>query len=195
MIIKKEISSFDEFEAWSGGYDTLKDLTPSQKERLFEYAEELFFEGCTDTELNDWLWFDRDMIYEHLNIDEDGNDIGSVEWARKVLMEYAESKSIDAQFGNIYSLLSTYLDEEYCDGDHNTEYNLQYSFDSYILVTWREFMKQQLMAWHSELGAELIMEWLEENYDDEQDVPYHEDVIEEFGLYAQYLDNETNEDD
>jgi hypothetical protein len=28
----------------------------------------------TDTEVNDWIWFDRDMIYEYCGLDENGNE-------------------------------------------------------------------------------------------------------------------------
>ena len=67
MIIKNEISSFDGFEAWSGGKDTLDDLTEDQKQRLFSHCEELFDGECTDSELNDYLWFERDEIYQFLD--------------------------------------------------------------------------------------------------------------------------------
>ncbi len=35
-------------------------------ERLEEYIEELYPEGCTDVELNDFLWFERDTIADLL---------------------------------------------------------------------------------------------------------------------------------
>ena len=192
MVIKTEISSFDEFHAWSGGKDTLEDLSRDQQERLFQYAEEIFPDGCTDTELNDWLWFDRENIYEYLGIDEDGNDIGSVEWARSILMEYAEERQSVGQFGNIYNIITCFLDEEY-DEDCDDEDDLKYNFDRYVLSKWKAHVKQQLMAWHSDLGAELIEEWIDDNYNDEDNIPDCDDVIEEFGEYVKSL-NELEED-
>ena len=187
MIIKTEISSFREFQAWSGGKDTLDDLTYEQQERLFEYAEEIFFEGCTDTELNDWLWFERDSIYEHLGIDDRGNEIGSEEWARAILTDYADEYGNVSQFGNIYNLITTYLDEEYSDGDEDDEDNLKYSFDCFVLEKWKEFAAQQLLAWHSDIELDDIREWLDENYDDEEHIPDMDDVEEEFAKFAAEL--------
>lgn len=60
------------FDAWSGGNDTMNDIHEYSTERDFNYlAEEMFPNGCTETEFNDWLWFDRDWIYEQLGIYED----------------------------------------------------------------------------------------------------------------------------
>lgn len=60
--------SLERFEAWSGGEDTLdvlreKDLC-DQLENILE--NDVFYDGCTDTELNDFLWFERDAIAEWL---------------------------------------------------------------------------------------------------------------------------------
>ena len=61
-------TSLDRFEAWSGGRDTLdvlieKDLCDQLEAML---KNDIFPDGCTDTELNDLLWFDRDNIAEWL---------------------------------------------------------------------------------------------------------------------------------
>jgi hypothetical protein len=61
-------TSLERFDAWSGGEDTLdvireKDLC-DKLERLLEC--DVFEDGCTDTELNDFLWFERDTIAEWL---------------------------------------------------------------------------------------------------------------------------------
>lgn len=61
-------SSLENFQAWSGGKDTLDTLKEEgdvdEVERLIEGS----FCGhtTTDTEINDFLWFERDMIAEHL---------------------------------------------------------------------------------------------------------------------------------
>lgn len=76
MKIITEINSIANFEAWSGGKDTLNgiiDLGGEYVDRLDELAEMTFQGECTDTELNDWLWFDRDSIYDYLGFDENGN--------------------------------------------------------------------------------------------------------------------------
>ena len=64
--INSELESLAEFEAWSGGKDTLQAVIDAGKlGQLDMIAEEIFPEGCTDTELNDWLWFDSDFIFEN----------------------------------------------------------------------------------------------------------------------------------
>lgn len=75
-------TSLERFDAWSGGEDTLdvlieKDLC-DKLERLLEC--DVFEDGCTDTELNDFLWFERDTIAEWLgfsdwdDLENDGED-------------------------------------------------------------------------------------------------------------------------
>ena len=59
-------SSLERFEAWSGGRDTLDVLIEKgdcdEVEQLIEEMETL----GTDTAINDFLWFERDFIAEHL---------------------------------------------------------------------------------------------------------------------------------
>ena len=62
--------SLDNFEAWSGGKDTLDTLREKgdvdSVECLIEELASMSEEGWTDTNINDFLWFERDMIAEHL---------------------------------------------------------------------------------------------------------------------------------
>ena len=60
------------FPAWSGGEDTLKTLIEKGDCDAVEMLiEEIFFDKTpTDTEINDFLWFERDMIAEHLGYDD-----------------------------------------------------------------------------------------------------------------------------
>ena len=61
-----EEMSLENFKAWSGGKDTMDDLSHSDLERLEANLEELYPDGMTDTQLNDILWFERDWIAETL---------------------------------------------------------------------------------------------------------------------------------
>lgn len=192
MVIKQEIDSFDEFKAWSGGKDTLDDLTDEQQKRLFQYAEEIFPEGCTDSELNDWLWFERDNIYEYLGLDKNGMEIGSTEWARPILMGLAESRGFTTcQFGNIYNIITCFLDEEY-DESCDSEDELEEVFDEYVFEIWKKFAIQQLKAWHSNMDVDFIEEWIEKNYDKDE-LPDIDDVEESFSEYVEAFD-ELEED-
>lgn len=61
--------------SWSGALDTLKDIEEADKEdELMYLLEEVVFADTTptETEVNDFLWFERDYIYESLGLDENG---------------------------------------------------------------------------------------------------------------------------
>jgi len=70
MKYTKETSLRD-FEAWSGGEDTLKVLTEKGDcEAVESLIEEAFYsEPPTETDVNDFLWFERDFIAESLGFD------------------------------------------------------------------------------------------------------------------------------
>lgn len=65
MIVHCDLS-LENFEAWSGGKDTLDSLSHSDCEELEKHLEELYPDGMTDSELNDFLWFERDTIADLL---------------------------------------------------------------------------------------------------------------------------------
>lgn len=62
--------SLEDFEAWSGGKDTLDTLIEKGDcdavECLIEELASAGEEGWTRTGVNDFLWFERDTIAEHL---------------------------------------------------------------------------------------------------------------------------------
>ena len=58
--------SLSEFNTWAGATDTVEHLTNSELETLTQIIADAFPEGMTDTELNDFLWFERDTIAEWL---------------------------------------------------------------------------------------------------------------------------------
>lgn len=63
MIITTEISNADGFEFWCGGRDTVEELTTTQLDAVWDILEnDIFCEGATDTEINDFFWFERDTI-------------------------------------------------------------------------------------------------------------------------------------
>ena len=71
MYIKRDYD-FDELfqNSWNGAIDTLKEIEKNDKEEeLMEYLE-FVFEGDvpTETEVNDFLWFESDEIYEYLGM-------------------------------------------------------------------------------------------------------------------------------
>ena len=60
--------------SWSGALDTLADIEKADKEdELMQHLEEVFMdETPTDTEVNDYLWFERGSIYEAVGLNENG---------------------------------------------------------------------------------------------------------------------------
>ena len=76
MEIKKEINGFYELVdmVWSGAVDTLEDIQNANKENEFmNFLEMVFCDDVpTDTNVNDFIWFERDYIYENIGLTEDG---------------------------------------------------------------------------------------------------------------------------
>ena len=73
MYVKIEMDDFRTLKnnSWSGALDTLKDIEEADKEdELMYLLEEIFTDIIpTETEVNDFLWHDRDYIYESLGIE------------------------------------------------------------------------------------------------------------------------------
>lgn len=73
LTIKTEMH-LEDFRAWSGGADTLDTLIEHGLcDELENILEDAFYDGMTDTELNDFLWFERDTIWSWLDIELDKN--------------------------------------------------------------------------------------------------------------------------
>ena len=62
--------SLDNFEAWSGGKDTLDTLREKgdvdSVECLIDEYISASEDGWSDGDINDFLWFERDTIAQHL---------------------------------------------------------------------------------------------------------------------------------
>lgn len=119
--------SLADFNAWSGGKDTLAVLI---EKGVCDEVEE-FIEQCfshpTDTDINDFLWFERDQIAEHLGYDdweafENGEetykDINGVELAVSDEVHWHDEAGVDED-GSMITF--TIVDESY-DGYFNLAY-------------------------------------------------------------------------
>lgn len=77
MFIQMEVTQYDLQDLlWSGGLDTWNRILKEDKEdAAMQLLEDTFGFTALDTtitNINDFLWFDRDFIYKALNItDED----------------------------------------------------------------------------------------------------------------------------
>lgn len=68
MKIYKEVD-YSEFEFWSGAVDTVNLLTSRELERVWEELESCWVENNempSETDINDFFWFETDTIAEWL---------------------------------------------------------------------------------------------------------------------------------
>ena len=74
MKVYEEISLRD-FEFWSGAKYTAEKIEEADKwDELENLISEWYPDGVDDTTLNDILWFEEDLIFEFLGIEENGED-------------------------------------------------------------------------------------------------------------------------
>lgn len=66
MKIYSEVNNYNDFEFWSGARETINYLSTDEIETVFCMLEEIYPEGMKDTELNDFFWFEDDIIAEWL---------------------------------------------------------------------------------------------------------------------------------
>ena len=74
ITVKNEMNFNDLMNnCWSDAINTLKKIKEEGKEEeLMDHLESMFYDTCpTMTELNDYLWFDNELIYYALGIIEE----------------------------------------------------------------------------------------------------------------------------
>lgn len=79
MFIKVEVNGFNNLMdmCWNGAINTLEDIENANKEReLMDLLDTKFYDSeenpPEDIEVNDYLWHERDSIYEELGLNENG---------------------------------------------------------------------------------------------------------------------------
>lgn len=128
-------SSLENFDAWSGGNDTLKVLIEKGVcDEVEDFIEQCFTDP-TDTDINDFLWFERDQIAEYLgykNWDafENGKktyeDINGVELAVSDEVKWHDEAGVDENGDEIiFTIIEErgdgYFNLSYGDEDENPE--------------------------------------------------------------------------
>lgn len=82
MVYSKEFS-VDTFPFWSGARDTFDDVCKADKAYELQFLiEEMFADNetpPTETEINDFVWFEREFIYDRLGLDENGEPLNEDE--------------------------------------------------------------------------------------------------------------------
>ena len=116
MEIRKEINGFYELAdmVWSGAIDTLEDIQNANKEIEFmDLIENVFCnELPTDTEINDFIWFERDFIYENIGLTENGNL--PEDEMEEVLNESIESLELEDDFEDFCNDCDTCICNNIC---------------------------------------------------------------------------------
>ena len=72
MEYKVELSSLESFKAWAGALDTLNTVRERGGMDILTTICEDIFSGDipTEVQINDWLWFDSDFIYQTLGYED-----------------------------------------------------------------------------------------------------------------------------
>ena len=77
-----EIDTFADLRdrVWAGAVHTLEAIAKAGLEKEFmawlsDFEEEIFDRTPTITEINDFLWFDSDYVFESFGLDENGDPI------------------------------------------------------------------------------------------------------------------------
>lgn len=128
MEYKVETSLY-KFPAWQGGWDTLKVLKERDDcEAVEEFIETIFLErDATDEDINDFLWFERDQIAQHLGYadwdeykcgEETYKDINGVELAVSDEVHWHDEAGYDEDG----SMITFTIVEERGDGYFNLSY-------------------------------------------------------------------------
>lgn len=118
MEIRKEINGFYELAdmVWSGAIDTIADVQNAEKENEFmDFLEMVFMdreEPPTDTEVNDFIWFERDFIYNNIELTKDGK-LSEDEMA-ETLNESIESLEIEDDFEDFCNDCDTCICNDIC---------------------------------------------------------------------------------
>lgn len=127
--------SLEDFDAWSGGKDTLDTLIEKGVcDEVEDFIEQCFTDP-TNTDINDFLWFERDQIAEYLgykdweafeNGEETHEDINGVELAVSDEVKWHDEAGVDENGEDIVFTIvedrgDGYFNLSYGDEDENPE--------------------------------------------------------------------------
>lgn len=68
MIIKSDVS-LSGFKFWSGAVDRASKLTSDDFSKIEDALTELYPDGMTECEVNDFFWFEEDFIAQCIGYD------------------------------------------------------------------------------------------------------------------------------
>lgn len=139
MWVKKEFNGFYDLKenSWSGALDTLQDIENADLEEEFmEHLEETFFdnenEPPTETELNDYIWNERDTIYSALGLNENGEleEEENEEEEEKEFLSFEKAlefvgtlKNSQGFYSRLYEQMSNFTEEQKMEFETEMEMN------------------------------------------------------------------------
>ena len=116
MEIRKEINGFYELAdmVWSGAIDTIANIQNANKENEFmDFLEMVFCDDVpTETNVNDFIWFERDYIYENIGLTENGNL--PEDEVEETLNESIESLELEDDFEDFCNDCDTCICNDIC---------------------------------------------------------------------------------
>jgi hypothetical protein len=144
--------------SWSGALDTLADIERAdKKEELMQHLEEVFMdETPTDTEVNDYLWHDREFVYEAVGLNENGEIPTCVDEARESYANWHVSVTEVKKAGIFEQSLIDYI-IDMIQPDEDEQGNPVLDEDE---IYWLDFDELES---HSETVTEEQIEWLNAN--------------------------------
>lgn len=113
-------TDIENFKAWSGGKSTLDTIKEAGKITEFSnYMEEITSadEPWSETQINDFLWFNSDEIFQILGITPNGEDIEEI-W-----------DAISNEFDLYFSIVKAFLKK----AGYNDNDNLDYLWSEYLI--------------------------------------------------------------
>lgn len=127
------------FPFWSGAKDTIAELTMDEMQSLENLIDEIFYDQLpTDTEINDFVWFERDTIAQHLGYD-DFDELMHRNDEPNFPTELTVDAVIDIDVDwedydedDKYSAIDNYLCEEYEEGATSFEWEEDEHFNVHI---------------------------------------------------------------
>jgi hypothetical protein len=144
--------------SWSGALDTLADIERADKrEELMQHLEEVFMdETPTDTEVNDYLWHDRELVYEAVGLNENGEIPTVVDEARENCLNWHVSLAEVKKAGIFEQSLIDYI-IDMIQTDEDEQGNPVYDEDE---TYWLDFNELES---NSDTVTEEQIEWLNAN--------------------------------
>ena len=144
--------------SWSGALDTLEDIEKADKEEeLMQHLEEVFADRTpTDTEVNDYLWHDREYVYEAVGLNENGEIPTCVDEARENNSNWRVSLAEVKKAGIFEQSLIDYI-IDMIQTDEDEQGNPVYDEEE---IYWLDFDELES---HSETVTEEQIEWLNAN--------------------------------